>query len=605
MFVRSLLPVRAWIGAFFVFPIFSGGVVADTGLAEPYELAQKVVVTATRSAEPVDAVLDSVSIITREDIERSAADDLLELLRLVPGVDIVRSGPIGAQTSIFLRGSNSNHVLVLIDGIRASSTNTGAYAWELLPVNQIERIEIVRGPKGSVYGSDAIGGVIQVFTRSRPEPYARAAAGSWNTRGFEGGWGAERGDARISVNGAIRASDGFSAQNPDGYAYDPDDDGADVANLGINAAYGSGNGVTRFSLLYTDTESEFDVGVSAAEQALISLRYAGSFASFWSHELFAGYVSDQLDSDYGGFTTGFESRRVDLGWQHQVALASGLLRFGLEHARDAGEDPFAFDERRDNTGVHAGYEQSWERWLFEAAGRYDHNSEFGGQATGQIGLGFDLSEAWRIGASWGSAFRGPNLNEQFSPGFGGLFAGNPDLRPEDSRSAEASLRWQGEHARFRVSVYDTEVDDMISFSGPGFQAINLARAELQGVEFDSALDRGPWRVTASATLQSAEDESTGAALLRRPDRKGALTLDRRLGESALLGLEWFVSGSREDFGGITLGSYALLNLHAGWGFARAWRLELRAENVLDEDYAPAFGFNGAGRSAFLSLAWQP
>lgn len=597
---------RAWAGAVLLFTLTVQTSLADGGGGQPYELSPNLVVTPARSEEPVDAVLDAVSVITREDIERSAAEDLLELLRLLPGIDIVRTGPAGAQTSVFVRGSNSNHVLVLIDGIRASSTNTGAYAWELLPVNQIERIEVVRGPKGSVYGSDAIGGVIQVFTRSRPQPYARLTGGSWDARAFEGGWGAERGASRVSINGGIRSTSGFSAQNAAGYSFDPDDDGLDAASLGINASHRLEDGALRFSLLFSDTEAEFDTGISDAEQWLASLRYQGAISAAWSHELIAGYVHDRLHSDFGGFATGFRSTRLDLAWQHQATISeNGLIRFGVEHTRDAGEDAQAFDARRENSGVHAGYEHAWSRWVLEAAARLDHNSEFGSAATGQMGLGFEVAEGWRLGLSWGSGFRSPNLNEQFSPGFGGLFAGNPALDPESSHSLEASLRWQGAAARLQVSVYDTTVDDLIAFTGDAFQAVNVARADLSGVEIDYAFERGPWRAVASATFQRAEDDATGRALLRRPDEKGAVTVDRRLGTSSWIGIEWFMSGRREDIGGIPLSAYQLLNLRAGWRFAAAWRLEIRADNLLDDDYEPALGFNGAGRSAFLSLAWQP
>jgi vitamin B12 transporter len=154
---------------------------------ETFELKPNLVVTPSRRVEPLDQSLASVSVITREDIELAVAEDLYELLRLQPGVDIVRTGGPGTQTSVFLRGSNSNHVLVLIDGVRVSSTNTGAYAWEQLPLNQVERVEIVRGPRGSLFGSDSIGGVIHVFTRSSPEPYARVTGGSFGTAEAEGG----------------------------------------------------------------------------------------------------------------------------------------------------------------------------------------------------------------------------------------------------------------------------------------------------------------------------------------------------------------------------------------------------------------------------------
>lgn len=192
---------------------------------DTYELKPDLVVTPSRRVESLSEALASVSVLTRDDIERSAAEDLTDLLTTLPGVDVVRSGGPGAQVSVFLRGSNSNHVLVLIDGVRASSSNTGSYTWEQLPVNQVERIEVVRGPRGSLYGSDSIGGVIHVITRTSTAPYGRATVGSYGTAEFEGGLGHEGENSRFSLNAGYRDVEGFSAQNENGFSYDPDDDG--------------------------------------------------------------------------------------------------------------------------------------------------------------------------------------------------------------------------------------------------------------------------------------------------------------------------------------------------------------------------------------------
>ncbi|MEJ8569490.1 TonB-dependent receptor domain-containing protein [Elongatibacter sediminis] len=574
--------------------------------AQPHELKPDLVITPGRAEQSIHRIVDAVSVITRADIERSAAEDLPDLLRLLPGVDVVRTGPAGAQTSVFLRGTNSNHVLVLVDGIRVSSTNTGAYAWELLPLDQIERIEVVRGPKASVWGSDAIGGVIQVFTRSRPQPYARLTVGSWDSTEFAGGWGASSERGRFNLSAGYRDSGGFSAQNPDGFGFDPDDDGLTAVNFGLNAAHDLGGGQLRLSVLASDTETDFDQGRSDAEQLLASLSYEGAFSPSWTHHLVAGYAGDRLESDFGFFTTGFRSERSEFAWQHAADLgAAGALRFGVDYTHEVGRDGVAFDERRSNTGVYAGFDRPVGRWLLQATARVDDNSEFGTEVTGQLGVGYDLTDSWQLAASWGSGFRGPNLNEQFSPGFGGLFAGNPELEPESSRSAEARLRWVNDASAFEVSVYRTRVDDLVAFEGEAFQAVNIARVDIKGVEAEYRYDAGPWRLRANATLQQAENRDSGADLLRRPDRKGSLTLDRRLGRHSWLGVEWFVSGKRQDVGSVTLPSYTLLNLRAGWQFLPQWRAELRADNLLDDDYEPAFGFNGASRSVFVSLAWIP
>jgi vitamin B12 transporter len=582
----------------------------DTVAAEDSDLLELEpirVVTPSRMPEALDRSLAPVSVISREDIRLSAAQDLYELLRLQPGVDIVRTGGPGTQTSIFLRGTNSNHVLVLIDGVRVSSANTGAYAWEQLPLNQIERIEIVRGPRGSLYGSDSIGGVIHVFTRSRPEPYVRVTAGSYGTAEAEGGLGYEGEHTQLSLTAGYRDVDGFSAQNPAGFSYHPDDDGHHSASLGFKGSTEAGYGRWQYSLLAIDTESEFDQGVSDAEQMISAIGFRGYVSPNWDYDVRAGYVRDDLFSDFGLFTTEFESRRYDFSWQNHLDLGQGQqLSFGLDYYRENGRSAGAWDQSRNNAGVFASYDRRFERLHVQVGGRLDDNSRFGSKLTGQAAIGYDLGDRWQLIGSYGTAFRGPNLSEQYSPGFGGLFAGNPDLDPESSASGEIGLRWQHERlGRFSASLYRTDVDDLIAFNGEFFGAINVNEARLEGLELEYALVRGGWLLNAGATLQDTEDRATGMPLLRRPEEKGSFTLDRQFDNGSWVGVEWFYSGEREDFGGVTLPDYHLLNLRAGWSFTPAWRLELRGENLGDEVYEPAYGFNAAGRSWFLSLAWLP
>lgn len=580
---------------------------SEAGEIETYQLKPDLVVTPSRVVEPIDNSLASVSVITRTDIELSVAEDLFELLRMQPGIDIVRSGGAGSQTSIFMRGSNSNHVLVLIDGVRVSSANTGSFAWEQLPLHQIERIEIVRGPRGSLYGSDSIGGVIQMFTRSNPNPYARVTGGSYGTGEFEGGFGYRDEQTQISINVGFRDVDGFSAQNPDGFNYDPDDDGYRNTNLGIRGSTRVDRGTLQYSFLGLDGRSEFDQGDSKNRQYVASLGFDGAFSPKWHYQLLGGYTREKLESDFDFFSTGFNSKRFELSWQNQYAIAQGgRLSFGADYYRENGRSRGAWDETRHNTAVFASYDRLFDRLHLQLGGRYDDNSRFDGKFTGQAALGYDINKSWGVVASYGSAFRGPNLNEQYSPGFGGLFAGNPNLDPESSTSAEAGLRWRHDQlGKLSATAYRTEVDDLIAFNGEQFQAINIDRARLKGIEFEYSLAGGAWLLNANATLQKTRDLATGKSLLRRPDHKASITLNRSFVNGSWVGLEWFYSGEREDFGGITLDSYHLLNLRAGWAFKNAWRLELRADNLADKEYEPAYGFNAAGRAWYVSLAWIP
>ncbi len=574
---------------------------------ETYELKPNLVVTPSRMIESVEDSLASVSVITRTDIELSVAEDLLGLLRLQPGIDIVRSGGAGSQTSIFMRGSNSNHILVLIDGVRVSSANTGAYVWEQLPLNQVERVEIVRGPKGSLYGSDSIGGVIQVFTRSNPDPYARLTIGSYSTGEFEGGLGYRGENTQISVNAGYRDAGGFSAQNPDGFSYDPDDDGYRNTNLGVRGSTRADYGTWQYSFLGLDSETEFDQGESETRQYIASAGFEGSISPRWKYQVLGGYTKEKLTSDFGFFTTGFESNRYELNWQNQYTNDSdGTLSFGADVYRESGRSRDSWDESRNNAGLFVSYDQLLNRLHVQLGGRYDDNSRFGDKLTGQLALGYDLNEAWQLVGSYGSAFRGPNLSEQYSPGFGGLFAGNPDLNPESSRSGEVGLRWHHQSlGAFLASAYRTKVDDLIAFNGDQFRAINIDRARLKGIELEYSLSLDGWLLNANTTFQNTKDLSTGKSLLRRPDQKASVTLNRSFINGSWAGLEWFYSGKREDFGGIMLDSYHLLNIRAGWVFKPAWRVEFRGDNLTDRDYEPAFGFNAAGRSWFVSLAWMP
>lgn len=574
---------------------------------EIYDLQPNLVVTPARQVEPIDQSFAAVSVLTREDIELSAAQDMYELLRLLPGVDLVRSGGPGAQVSVFIRGSNSNHVLVLIDGVRAASSNTGAYAWEQIPLNQVERVEVVRGPRASIYGSDAIGGVIQIFTRGQTAPYARATAGSYDSFSAEGGIGYETDTTQVSLNAGYRDVGGFSVQNEQGYAYDPDDDGFKTANLGIKGATSMGAYRWTYSLLALESESEFDQGESDVSQSFGALGFEGRFSADWAYQLLAGYVTEDLESDFGFYTTGFESDRLQFTWQNQYrAGANDAFNFGVDWYRENGSSQAAWDESRNNTGLFAIWNHRAGRLGAQVSGRWDDNSLFGNRFTGQAAIDWTVGDGLTLLGNLGSGFRGPNLNEQYSPGFGGLFAGNPDLEPESSLSAEIGLRWRPQpSSTLSVYAYQTRVDDLIAFYGQDFQAVNVDEAKLEGIEAEYQLSLAHWDLAANLTLQHTEDLATGQSLLRRPDEKASITADRRFDNGSWLGLEWLYTGDRDDFGGIRLDSYQLVNVRAGWQFRPDWQLSLRGDNLADEVYEPAFGFNAAGRSWFLSLAWLP
>jgi vitamin B12 transporter len=571
---------------------------------EPVELEPIQVRTASRTSEDISRSLAAVSVITAEDIRQSVAQDLLELLRLEAGVDVVRTGGAGQQTSVFMRGSNSNHTLVLIDGVRVSSTHTGAFAWEHLPLNQVERVEIVRGPRGSLYGSDAMGGVIQVFTRQVDAPFLRLVAGSHASRELESGTGFRVGEVQISLSAGVRDTDGFSAQNEAGFSFHPDDDAFESRNVNLSGSGLAADVAWQFRITGIDNTVDFDQGVSTSEQVLGSASAEGTWLDGWRYRIYAGYADDRLTSDFGFFSSLFDSRRLDFGWENRIQLHPGSMAFGIDYYDEQGRSADSYTGERDNAGLFGLWEQDIGPSRLQLSGRLDDNSLFGSELTHQASIRIQAGEQGEIIVSRGTAFRAPTLSEQFSPGFGGLFAGNPALQPETSDTVELIYRLDtGPGSRLSIAAYRSRVDGLIAFSGPDFQAININQAALDGVEIEYQRQWGPWQSSANLSLQDSEDRSTGQDLLRRPDRKASLSLTRQFDAGSWLRAEWFVSGERADVGGQVLPGYALVNAALGYPLTASTTLELRLDNLLDHQYEPARGFNGAGRALFLSAHW--
>lgn len=569
-----------------------------------------IVVTATRTATAIDATLASVSVLTREEIVRSQAPDLLQLLRTLPGIDVSRPGGIGQNTSFLLRGANSNQTLVLIDGVRAASTGTGAYAWEHLPLDQVERIEIVRGPRAAWWGADAIGGVIQVFTREPEGLSARARAGRYATVEGSLGYGAGGEDWGLAATVGGISSNGFSAQTPEGFAYDPDADGYLDRNLSVHGHARLGTQTLRASVFGTNADTEFDQGESDAEQWIASAGIAGPLAGQWAHALTLGATRDDLLTP--AYFSEFQTRRASADWVHTLGLgAAGELAGGFNYLHESGRSlvtiegvPPEFDRTRTNRAAFASWQGGLGAFDAQLAGRYDDNSAYGGESTFQVAAGWRPAEAWRLYASWGEGFRAPTLSELYSPGFGGYFAGNPDLQAERSHSTELGIEGTlaGAHV-VGASLYATRIRNLVSFSGGDtFEATNIGTADLDGLELRYAWQGAAWRLDANATLQDTEDRDTGESLVRRPDRKAHVEATRAFGAAFEASLGGDFVSSRRDFGA-ELPGYGLVHARVAWTPAPAWRLGLRLDNAFDRDYALAYGYGTPGRSLLLSVEY--
>lgn len=601
-----------------LFVAVSAALAANARADEP-QVQPTVQVTASRVAETVDQTLADVSVITRADIDDSGAQDLIALLSLQAGVDVSRTGGAGQQTSVFLRGTNPNHVLVLIDGVRVASANTGGFAWENLPLDTIERIEIVRGPRASYWGSDAIGGVIQVFTRRLDGPHVAASYGSYRSAAGSAGFGAQSDAGGFSVQVGARHVAGFSATNPAAgpYVYNPDDNGYQNHNVVAQGDYRFGTQTLSASLFRNGGTVSFDngdpgTGSSRTLDQALGANLAGAVGDNWQQRLSVG--TSRQDISTPAFGTDYRSTRKQLSWTNDFALSQTQhLIAGVDYLHDEGISTDTFDNAtvfsatRSNSGLFGGWRVADGAFNGELSGRYDHNSTFGGTFSGSAAIAWNFTEDLRLSASYGTAFHAPGLNELYSPGYGGYYAGNPLLDPERSRSAEIALDWRIDDAnQLDAHVFSTRVHDLIEFSGgTTFEAVNIAHAAIDGLELTYVWRNARWTWTNALTLQNPRDTDAGTQLLRRPKQKLGSVLERRFGERLSAGAELVHASRRADYGDVELGAYTLLNLRARYSMSPAWSLAARLENLTNRNYELVYGYNTPGRSGYIDVIWQP
>ncbi|HEU4664332.1 MAG TPA: TonB-dependent receptor, partial [Dokdonella sp.] len=494
-----------------------------------------------------------------------------------------------------------------------------AFAFEQLPLDAIERIEIVRGPRASYWGSDALGGVIQIFTRRLDGPRVAVSYGSYRDADASAGIGHWDGANGVSIQVGARHVGGFSATNPgicdgpdDPYcSYDPDDDAYRNSNLVLRGAHEFGSQRLSASLYRSQGQSQFDQGYTDVIDQTAGAELAGELAPGWSHRLAFGQTREDLDTPAYG--TLYRTRRASLLWQNEFQPGEGQrLVAGVDFVHDQGEtrDTFAgsarYDESRNGRAAFGGWRATSGAFDAELSARYDRDSDFGGATTGSLALGWRANEAFRAYASFGQGFRSPTMNELFDPGYGGYYAGNPELEPERSRSGELGLEYAASpDQRLKANLYSTRVEDLISFTGAQNQAINIAHARIDGAELAWNARLGAWSARATWTWEDARDGDTGARLLRRARSKASAIVERAFGTRFSAGAEVQYASRREDIGGIQLPAYALLNLRARYALDDAWSVSARAENVTDRAYELVHGYDTAGRSGWIEVTWQP
>ncbi|SFR89300.1 vitamin B12 transporter [Dyella sp. OK004] len=580
-----------------------------------------VVVTATRTEQTQVNTLSAVTVIDRADIERLQPQSVQDLLQGTPGLSIANNGGPGKATSFFLRGTEADHVLVLVDGVKIGSATLGQASIQNIPVEQIERIEIVRGPFSSLYGSEALGGVIQIFTR-RPQgafvPNFNLGYGSNQSVRAGAGLAGKVGDGWYAVEATHENTDGINAcrgkPSPGGagcFVYEPDRDGFRDNSVSLKGGY-------RFSEAW-DADAQWlrswgynEYDGSQTNQSDVVQQVAGARVHYRPSKLLTltlnvGQSADLSDNYKDGvFSNTFNTHR-DLGsLQGDLALGGGLWSLGYDWLRDRVDSTTTYArDRRLNRGVFGQWQQTFGAHSLQASVRRDDNQQFGGKTTGSVLWGWDFTRALRLTASAGTAFKAPTFNELYYPGYG-----SPSLRPESSRSYELGLRGTHGWGGWSLNAFETHIRDLIAYDASVGLPGNVERARIHGVEAVANTTLAGWDLRGTATWLDPRNESVGPnrdrLLPRRAGRSARIDADRRFGAFSIGASVYAADHRYDDIANRTrLGGYALTDLRLAYALDRDWKLQLSARNVFDKRYETAAFYNQLGRTAMVSVSYQP
>ncbi len=596
-------------------------VTASTAVAA--DELESVVVTAARVEQPISKVIGSVTVITRDEIEQRQVQSVQDLLRGEAGIDIANNGGLGKASSIYLRGANSSQTLILVDGVRLGSATLGLTSIEFIPVDQIERIEIVRGPRSSLYGSDAMSGVIQIFTRKNDGVSASVGAGSYNTQNYSAGFGMQGETLRFSVNGVYLQTEGFNACNNSAgcFVTEPDDDGYRNSSVSAQFGYAFGKIVDlELRTLYAQgfTESDgFDVNENRFRNSAPSARLRITPIDALSITLSGGITQDK-STNYKNSTynSQFDTEKRNAAAQIDWRAGNHNFTLGGDYLNDVIDSNNAFvATERDNIGVFAQYLGKLGNHELSASARHDDNEQFGTYNTGNLGWKwFVLERALTLNAGWGKAFHAPSFNDLYYPldPFGS--AGNPNLMPERSRSFEFGAGGAYSWLSWSVQAFQTKTLDLIDWTCDPItfacSPSNVSQARVQGLEVTAS---GRWdQLTANLnyTAQDPRNRAPGAnfdhILTRRSRQSGRIDVGYDFGTAQISTSINAVGARYENIANTTrMAGYTTVDLKANIELGKALSLQVKLGNFFDRQYETTRYYNQEGRSVYLTLRYQP
>ena len=613
-----------------------------TDIESPVTRLSTIVVTPARSAEPLSATLGDNSVIDRAELDTIPNATLAEALGRQHAVEFVNYGGPQTVSTINMRGTNSNQSLVLIDGLRINNATSGLPPLNAIPLNSVERIEIVRGTGASLYGADAIGGVINVITRSEQDrpfsAFASAGVGSYATTQYDAGFSGASDGWNYSLYGGYGQSTGFNASNRSNYYYNPDQDSYYRSNVGGQLGYTWKPGQTlTFQTFQSRVNGAYDMGEpyfndrGIQELSTNMLTSRNVISELWTSTLRASYSLDSyqtinapaslVPSNPADGKQHFNTRQSQYTWQNDLKLSpTQLVTLGVERldqSVDANLSDSAYPQpgfvnyqqtSRYTNSAFGIYRGNWVPQSVQASVRDDNNSQYGNFVTGSLLYGLDLTREWRATVGANTGFRAPNFNELYWP-VTPYFMGNPNLQPEKSRNIEAGLRYTTDRTELGVVGYYNQIDNLIvnvplvpadPFSP--YAPVNIGHATIQGLTFTGSQLWGKTRLRGSLDLVDPRNADTGQLLPQRAQTVFKGSVEQAIGPLRLTG-EFYASSSRVDsLSGQTLGGYALFNLVAAYPLTSYADILVRWNNVLDKSYTLVQGYNTPGSNVFVNLA---